>query len=346
MKRAVARRAARPSARSDRLTGAAGSAPRSSRSSRAGPAPAATTPSSPTSSSETRRASASPSVAASSRSAASWRWRSTSTGELLTLDPPAGVEIVSWAERPELVGGLYEVYLEGSADIPSEEDVEIQPLDDWLAGDMSGVGDRPEWTFVAVAGDEVVGYSKGSLTTAQPHTAHHDLTAVKRSWRPGDRRRVKSAQLTWAKENGYTRAVTNNEERNAPIRRLNERFGYLPAGGRILMRGPLRRGEMKYMVMMFGDASEMRETRSTEWIREMIDFMLDVDGELRKLGEPSSRRGSPIRARRRLSASRTGPRSPPPVRSPRRARRSRAGGSSRSMKHARSSSPSSIVRST
>ncbi len=163
------------------------------------------------------------------------------TGELLTLDPPAGVEIVSWAERPELVDGLYEVYLEGQADIPSEEDVEIQSLDDWLAGDMSGESDRPEWTFVAVAGEEVVGYSKWSLTTAQPHTAHHDLTAVKRSWRGrGIAGALKSAQLAWAKENGYTKAVTNNEERNAPIRRLNERFGYLPAGGRILMRGPLQ----------------------------------------------------------------------------------------------------------
>ncbi len=162
------------------------------------------------------------------------------TGELLTIEPPAGVEIVSWAERPELVGGLYEVYREGTVDIPSEEDVDIPPLEDWLASDMSGDGDRPEWTFVAVAGDEVVGYSKWSLTSAQPRTAHHDLTAVKRAWRGrGIAGALKSAQLAWAKENGYTRAVTNNEERNAPIRRLNERFGYRPAGGRILMRGPL-----------------------------------------------------------------------------------------------------------
>ena len=162
------------------------------------------------------------------------------TGELLTLDPPPGVEIVTWAERPELVRGLYEVHCEGSADIPGQEDMELAPFEDWLANDMSGSGDRPEWTFVALAGDEVVGYSKWSLTSAQPHTAHHDLTAVKRAWRGrGIAGALKSAQLAWAKENGYTRAVTQNEERNEPIRRLNRRFGYLPAGGRILMRGPL-----------------------------------------------------------------------------------------------------------
>ena len=162
------------------------------------------------------------------------------TGKLLSLEPPPGVGIVTWAEQPELVRGLYEVYREASVDIPGEEDAEPEAFDDWLAHNMCGPGDSPEWTFVAISGDEVVGYSKWSLTTAQPHTAHHDLTAVKRAWRGrGVAGALKSAQLAWAKEHGYTRAVTNNEERNAPIRRLNERFGYLPAGGRILMRGPL-----------------------------------------------------------------------------------------------------------
>jgi GNAT superfamily N-acetyltransferase len=162
------------------------------------------------------------------------------TGELLSLEPPPGVAIVTWAEQPQLVRGMYEVYREGSVDIPGDEDAEPDPFDDWLVNHMSGADDSPEWTFVAVAGDEVVGYSKWSLTIARPHTAKHDLTAVRRAWRGrGIAGALKSAQLAWAKENGYTSAVTNNEERNEPIRRLNRRFGYLPAGGRILMRGPL-----------------------------------------------------------------------------------------------------------
>ena len=162
------------------------------------------------------------------------------TGELLAIDPPVGVEITTWAERPELVKGIYEVYREGVVDIPGEEGHEVQSFEDWLAHDLSGSGDSPEWTFAAVSSGKVVGYSKFSLTSAQPHTAHHDLTAVRRAWRGrGIAGALKSAQLAWAKEHGYTRAVTNNEERNEPIRRLNERFGYLPAGGRILMRGPL-----------------------------------------------------------------------------------------------------------
>ena len=41
---------------------------------------------------------------------------------------------------------------------------------------------------------------------------------------------------------------------------------------------------MKYMIMMFGDPSTM-ETRSPEWIRNMIAFMQDLDGELHETGE-------------------------------------------------------------
>jgi hypothetical protein len=39
------------------------------------------------------------------------------------------------------------------------------------------------------------------------------------------------------------------------------------------------------MIMMFGTAGEMMETRSPEWITEMISFMRGLDGELREAGE-------------------------------------------------------------
>jgi GNAT superfamily N-acetyltransferase len=156
------------------------------------------------------------------------------------VDPPEGIEIVTWAERPELVRGMYEVYREAEPDIPGEEDTEPAPFETWFTENMSGSGDRPEWTFVALAGDEVVGYAKFSLTEAQPTTAFHDLTGVKRAWRGrGIAGALKRRQIAWAKNNGYARVVTNNEERNEPIRRLNERLGYQPALGRRLVRGPI-----------------------------------------------------------------------------------------------------------
>lgn len=156
------------------------------------------------------------------------------------VEPPPGVEIVSWAERPELARGIYEVAVEAFPDVPGWEDELMEPFEDWLAHDMQGSGDRPEATFVALAGDEVVGYAKFSLTAAQPTTAHHDLTGVKRAWRGrGVARALKATQIAWAKANGYEELRTRNDERNAPIRKLNREFGYRPAIGRIYLKGPL-----------------------------------------------------------------------------------------------------------
>ena len=156
------------------------------------------------------------------------------------IEPPSGVEIVTWAERPELACGMYEVALEAEPDIPGAEDDDVEPFDEWLAHDMQGSGDRPEATFVALAGDEVVGYAKFSLTAAQPTIAHHDLSAVKRAWRGrGVARALKAAQINWALANGYEELHTRNEQRNEPIRRLNARLGYRPGIGRIYVVGPI-----------------------------------------------------------------------------------------------------------
>lgn len=165
--------------------------------------------------------------------------------DLTAIDPPAvmppeGVAIVSWAERPELARGMYEVSVEASPDVPGYEEEVHEPFAEWLEHDMSGPSDRPEATFVAVAGDEVVGYAKLSLSTARPAHAYHDLTAVRRAWRGrGVARALKAAQIAWAKANGYEQLRTQNDERNEPIRRLNAEFGYTPAIGRIYVRGPL-----------------------------------------------------------------------------------------------------------
>jgi GNAT superfamily N-acetyltransferase len=156
------------------------------------------------------------------------------------VEPPEGVEIVTWAERPDTARGMYEVACEAYPDVPGFEEDEVEPFEDWLAHDMQGSGDRPEATFVAVAGDEVVGYAKFSITAARPTTAAHDLTAMKRAWRGrGIARALKATQIGWAKANGFEQLQTRNDERNAPIRRLNAEFGYRPGIGRIHLQGPV-----------------------------------------------------------------------------------------------------------
>ena len=160
--------------------------------------------------------------------------------EAPAIDPPPDVEIMSWAAKPGLARGIYEVACEAYPDVPGYEEDEMLSFDAWLRQDMQGSGDRAEATFVALAGDEVVGYAKFSLSKAQPGVAYHDMTGVKRAWRGrGVAGALKRAEIAWAKEAGYERLSTTNEQRNDPIRRLNKRLGYRPAPGRIFLRGPL-----------------------------------------------------------------------------------------------------------
>jgi GNAT superfamily N-acetyltransferase len=156
------------------------------------------------------------------------------------VDPPAGIEIVSWAERPGLERGMYEVALEAYPDIPGQADDEETSFEEWLSVDMQGAGDRPEATFVALSDGEVVGYGKLSFSNARPGVVMHDLTGVKRAWRRrGIAGALKRAEIAWAKRSGYTRLETMNEERNEPIRRLNERHGYRLEPGEVTLRAAI-----------------------------------------------------------------------------------------------------------
>jgi len=156
------------------------------------------------------------------------------------LDPPEGISISTLAASPEAIQGMYEVACEAYPDIPGEESSEMAPYEKWRDNDISGTSDRPEATFVAFAGSEVVGYAKLSLSEALPETAFHDITGVKRAWRGrGIAGALKRAEIAWAIDNGYAALKTFNEERNAPIRALNERHGYVVEPGMIRVRGAL-----------------------------------------------------------------------------------------------------------
>jgi hypothetical protein len=42
---------------------------------------------------------------------------------------------------------------------------------------------------------------------------------------------------------------------------------------------------MKYMIMMFGSAAEMIDTKTPDWIQGMVQFMGELDQDLRARGE-------------------------------------------------------------
>jgi hypothetical protein len=48
---------------------------------------------------------------------------------------------------------------------------------------------------------------------------------------------------------------------------------------------------MKYMLMMFGDGATMMQSRSQEWVGEMIQFMQSFNAELARAGEFVEARG-------------------------------------------------------
>lgn len=153
---------------------------------------------------------------------------------------PEGVEIVTWAERPELARGMYEVAREAYPDVPGEEGTPVDAFDVWLSKDMQGAGDRADATFIALAGGEVAGYAKLSLSSSDTKVAYHDMTGVRRSFRGrGIASALKRAEIAWAKEHGYGSLETNNEVRNEPIRRLNERYGYTVRPGVVVLREAL-----------------------------------------------------------------------------------------------------------
>ena len=154
--------------------------------------------------------------------------------------PPAGIEIVTWAENPDLAKGLWEVAREASPDVPGEEDTDVGGFEEWLDRDMRGSGDKPEAVFVAVEDGEVLGYAKLAFSTERTDRAFHDLTGVKRAHRGrGIAAALKATQIAWAKAQGYETLQTSNEVRNAPIRHLNAKHGYVLEPGVVIVRRAL-----------------------------------------------------------------------------------------------------------
>jgi mycothiol synthase len=135
---------------------------------------------------------------------------------------PEGVRLVTVAERPELLRDAYDLAVEGYADMATSMPVTVS-LDDWLAEEAT----LPEGSFVALHGDEIVGYS-GLCRLDLDSTAEDGLTVVRRAWRRrGLARALKEAELRWAAENGIREVVTWTQRGNEGMRRLNERLGYV-----------------------------------------------------------------------------------------------------------------------
>ena len=135
---------------------------------------------------------------------------------------PEGLEIVTIAERPELLRDAYPLAArEGYPDLAVDGDVVVE-LDDWLKDEAT----LPDGSFVALDEGTIVAYS-GLVRHDNPGVAEDGLTVVAREWRRrGLALALKRLELAWAAENGITEVLTWTQRRNDGMRAVNERLGY------------------------------------------------------------------------------------------------------------------------
>ncbi|HSC73030.1 MAG TPA: GNAT family N-acetyltransferase [Gaiellaceae bacterium] len=149
---------------------------------------------------------------------------------------PPGISIVTRAERPDLTDALFAVAQEGVADIPGSPGPGT--YEQFLSIEIERPTRRPDLFFIALAGDEAIGYA---TLDDFGRDAHNGLTAVRRAWRRrGVARALKRTQIAAAKHAGFRRLVTGSEERNVAMRSLNAKLGYRPEPGlnTVVFRGP------------------------------------------------------------------------------------------------------------
>ena len=148
---------------------------------------------------------------------------------------PDEIEVVTIAERPELLRETYPLAQgEGYADLALEGDVVIK-LEDWLKDE----GTLPEGSFVALHDGEIVGYS-GLVHHDNPGVAEDGLTVVAREWRRrGLALALKRLELVWAAENGVSEVITWTQRGNDGMRAVNEQLGYEYRTVALKMMGPV-----------------------------------------------------------------------------------------------------------
>jgi GNAT superfamily N-acetyltransferase len=149
---------------------------------------------------------------------------------------PDGITVITVAERPELLQQLYhELALQAFEDMPTPRKIEIT-LEQWESEWLNW----PEATFVALAGEEVVGMAGLNYDADQPDRAENTLTAIRRDQRGrGLARVLKESATAWASEHGIREIYTWTQTGNEDMRAANERLGFVTRDISITVRRAL-----------------------------------------------------------------------------------------------------------
>jgi GNAT superfamily N-acetyltransferase len=142
--------------------------------------------------------------------------------------PPApppfdGVEFVTVEDRGELLEQAYDLACEGYADLKLAAGTVSVSLEEWLRDEAT----LPGGSFVALHGDDVVGYAGLMAWPDDPTRAEHGLTVVRRAWRRrGLATALKAREVAWAAASGLRELVTWTQTGNEALQGVNARLGY------------------------------------------------------------------------------------------------------------------------
>lgn len=149
---------------------------------------------------------------------------------------PAGITVVTVAERPELWARAYDPFaLEAIGDMATHSPVVVSREGwerEWLMW--------PEAMFLALEDQEIVGCAGLEFDSDRPDRSEHAFTGIARRWRRrGLASAMKRLTLRFAAEHGIREVYTWTQTGNADMRALNERLGYGYGKEAITVRGPL-----------------------------------------------------------------------------------------------------------
>ena len=157
--------------------------------------------------------------------------------------PPAGIRLVTLADRPDLLPGVHATAVEAFPDIPhDDESLSALDLDGFTARDVTrpGIPADAFWIAIDEASGDVAGYASLSFAAGSTTVAYHDMTAVRRAWRGrGIAAALKRATIAWAVGHDLEALDTGNDVENAPMRAVNLALGYRPLPDWIGQQGPL-----------------------------------------------------------------------------------------------------------
>jgi len=137
--------------------------------------------------------------------------------------PPAGIELVSLADRPDLFHRTYaELAVEALEDMPTPLPMVVSAEDwerEWLPW--------PEASFVALSGGAIVGWARLVRDEDGAGRGEHALTAVRRDWRgQGLAKALKQATIAWAAAHGLRELYTWTQAGNEAMQALNRSLDY------------------------------------------------------------------------------------------------------------------------